>query len=938
MKQAYRLLLSFIFISTIINAQMRGPMEEPYIPGQLIVQIDQNVKIESLIKDLPANYNFSVDRELSRIMRAWLLKFDVNEIPQEEALRLMKGIDGFTVVQNNHVIEMRNTPNDPNYNQQWHHNNTGQGGGTTGADIQIEDAWAITTGGQNANGDDIVVCILEGVDFSHGDLVDNHWVNTAEIPGNGVDDDGNGYIDDINGWNVGNNSGNLNTQATGHGTNVAGMIGATGNNNVGVVGANWDVKMMNVIGYNVGSEASVVSAYEYPLVQRQLYNNSNGAQGSFVVSTNASWGIDGANPNNYPIWCAFYDTLGKYGILNCGATTNSNLNVDVSGDMPTACGSQYMVGVGRSDRNDGFQGGYGATTINFAAPGVQVVTTANGNGYTSTTGTSFASPLTAGVIALLYSIPCPEFATLATNQPQAAADFVFNALMDGCEPQPAMQGNFVTDGRLNAFNAMTLLMDNVCGACSAPLDVSISNEGADEVSINFSPVTDALLYNVKIRPVGSSTWDEFSTSNTNYTFTGLDSCTEYEIVVQTECDGEESNDSQILTAQTGDCGACIDLTYCAPSVTNPDPRISIHSPQSLANIITDYTETSGWGAPFDEGYNYGDFVLVDDGSANPEEGCDPLINGADISGNIAVVRRGTCNFSVKALNAQDAGATAVIIVNNQAQGLQQLGAGTAANQVDIPVVMISQNDGTDLITALSNGDEVVGLAGAQNEYIEDFQLGVDVYNTGDDDGYLEAGLYHQIFFLDQGVNFEMTPGFDGQDLPLQTRIWIDLNQDGSYDQNEIVYDQSAPSFGVHAASFTVPNNAAIGSTRLRVQTVYQGPDANSLPDACSNFTSGEVEDYCIELREGVASINAYNDQQFNIYPNPANEMLNVKAPNSEAAQIVMFDPTGKLVMSVPTNGEITQLNMSALESGIYITKIVSEAGIILHVGRVSVQK
>lgn len=938
MKNIYKLILPFILISTFVSAQMRGPLEEPFIPGQLIVQLDHKADIESLINDLPTNYNFTIDRELSKIMRAWLLKFDVSELSQENALRLLKRMNGFTVVQNNHIIELRNLPNDPNYNQQWHHNNTGQGGGTPGADIQIEDAWAITTGGQNANGDDIVVCILEGVDFSHGDLTDNHWVNTSEIPGNGVDDDGNGYVDDINGWNVGNNSGNLGGVATGHGTNVAGMIGARGNNSLGVVGANWDVKMMNVVGYNVGSEASVVSAYEYPLVQRQLYNNSNGSQGSFVVSTNASWGIDGANPNNYPIWCAFYDTLGKYGILNCGATTNSNLNVDVSGDMPTACGSQYMVGVGRSDRNDGFQGGYGATTINFAAPGVQVVTTANGNGYTSTTGTSFSSPLTAGVIALLYSIPCPEFATLATTQPQTAADFVFNALMDGCEPQAAMQGNFVTNGRLNAFNSMTLLMDNVCGACSAPLGVAINNEGNDEVTIEFNPVTDALLYNVKIRPVGSSTWDEYTTSNTTYTFTGLDSCTEYEIVIQTECDGEESNDSQITLATTGDCGACIDKSYCAPAVSNPVPRISIHSPQSIANIINDYTETSGWGAPFDEGYNYGDFVLADDGTANPNEACDALVNGNDINGNIAVLVRGTCNFSVKALNAQNAGATAVIIINNQTQGVQELGAGTAANQINIPVVMISQNDGADLLTALSNGDEVVGIAGAQNEYIEDFQLGNDIYNTGDDGGYLAAGLYHQIFFLDQGVNFEMTPGFDGQDLPLQTRIWIDLDQDGSYDQNEIVYDQSTPSFGAHTASFTVPNTATLGSTRLRVQTVYQGPDANNLPNGCNNFTSGEVEDYCIELREGVASVSSYNDQQFSIYPNPTNELLNVRIPNSEATQIMMFDPAGKIVMNTATNGEITQLNTSKLESGIYITKIMSESGFVLHVARVSVQK
>ena len=115
------------------------------------------------------------------------------------------------------------------------------------------------------------------------------------------------------------------------------MIGAKGNNNIAVTGANWDVKLMVLnMGGNL-TQANVVSAYTYPLVMRQLWNNSNGTEGAFVVATSASWGIDGANPSSYPLWCQFYDTLGVYGILNVGATTNSNLDVDQAGDMPTAC-------------------------------------------------------------------------------------------------------------------------------------------------------------------------------------------------------------------------------------------------------------------------------------------------------------------------------------------------------------------------------------------------------------------------------------------------------------------------------------------------------------------------------------------------------------------------------------------------------------------------
>ena len=128
-------------------------------------------------------------------------------------------------------------------------------------------------------------------------MIDNHWVNAAEVPGNGVDDDGNGFVDDYNGWNA--SSGTDAISAGGHGTSVSGMIGATGNNGNGGAGVNWDVDIMQI---QMGglTESNVIAAYNYPYTMRNLYNTSNGTQGAFVVATNASWGIDGANPANYP--------------------------------------------------------------------------------------------------------------------------------------------------------------------------------------------------------------------------------------------------------------------------------------------------------------------------------------------------------------------------------------------------------------------------------------------------------------------------------------------------------------------------------------------------------------------------------------------------------------------------------------------------------------
>jgi len=330
--------------------------ETAFVPGQILVQIPTGQKPERLLYDLRilegVATNLGFETVISKPMDIYLLSFDQDVIDPFEMLKAVKAHPVVTIAQFNHYVEQRETtPDDPDFNQQWHHVNNGGGGGTSDADIDSDEAWDITTGGTTALGDEIVVCVIEGGNLGHPDLQDNAWVNEQEIPDNGIDDDGNGYIDDYLGWNVNSNDDSGVLQG-GHGTQVMGMIGAQGDNDLGVAGANWNVKIMSVAGENLGNEASVVAAYSYPLEMRQLYNTTNGASGAFVVATNASWGLDGANPDNYPIWCEVYQTLGENGILNCGATSNSNVDIDEVGDMPTACSSPYMVSVTATDNSD----------------------------------------------------------------------------------------------------------------------------------------------------------------------------------------------------------------------------------------------------------------------------------------------------------------------------------------------------------------------------------------------------------------------------------------------------------------------------------------------------------------------------------------------------------------------------------------------------------
>src|ERR1019366_8230289 len=307
------------------------------------------------------------------------------------------------IAQFNHRFQQRNTPNDAQFGAQWNLNNTGQNSGTVGADISAIKAWNIATGGLTSTGDTIIVAVIDGgFDITHRDL--NFWKNYHEIPHNHIDDDNNGYIDDFDGWNSSTNNDSL--TVIDHGTHISGIIGAKGNNCIGVAGINWKIIIMPVC--TDGSvEANVVAAYAYVMKQRRIYNQTNGAKGSFVVATNSSFGVEKGQPSAYPLWCAMYDSLGSVGIVNAVATTNANRNVDTQGDIPTACPSNWLITVTNTTNRDTTAGaGYGATTIDLGAPGTNITSTTSSNTYSSLSGTSVATPHVAGAIALMYAVAC----------------------------------------------------------------------------------------------------------------------------------------------------------------------------------------------------------------------------------------------------------------------------------------------------------------------------------------------------------------------------------------------------------------------------------------------------------------------------------------------------------------------------------------------------
>jgi serine protease len=521
-----------------------------YVEGQLLVQTATSspLSIHQVAKDLyevrGKLTGLSLVEKIAPNLDIYLLEFDSEAFSHDEMKKIVGLHPEILIVQNNHIIEHRSTtPNDPFFSSQWQYVNPGGSGGLLGADIDADLAWDITTGGVTPLGDTIVVCIVDdGIRLQHPDFEDNLWANRLEIAGNGIDDDGNGFIDDARGWNADNNNDDITGSGGffpggGHGTPVAGIVGAKGNNGIGVAGVNWDVKLMIVVGG--GNEAKTLAAYAYPLAMRKLYNSTNGEKGAFVVATNSSWGTDFGQPSEAPLWCAMYDTMGKYGILSAGATMNRNENVDLVGDLPTGCTSPHLISVTNTGRNDikVTQAAYGANSVDIGAPGEDAYTVSGNISYGGFGGTSGATPHVAGAIALLYSAPCPSFADLYQNSPAQAALKAKDYIMAGGDNNASLQNITVSGKRLNLFGALTKLEEDCinCPGISFSVVNNISENSANVV-FSISGEGDIQTFIVRYRLEGSTEWINVVTSSNIVLISDLVPQSVYEYQIQASCE------------------------------------------------------------------------------------------------------------------------------------------------------------------------------------------------------------------------------------------------------------------------------------------------------------------------------------------------------------------------------------------------------------------
>jgi hypothetical protein len=495
------IITSFTLLNLLIlnfNLLAQNSLNNDHVKGELIVQLNnKSVNIEQLIANSNYPYELKVLSVLSEPLAIYLLSYDINLINENKILQLINSNQNVKAVQYNHYIQERVLePNDPSYadGTQWDMNNTGQNSGTNDADIDAPEAWELCTGGITAAGDTVVVAVVDGgFSITHQDL--NFWKNYAEIPGNSIDDDNNGYVDDINGWNAYNGNGTITSSQ--HGTHVSGTVAAKGNNNLGVAGVNWNAKVMAIQGSS-GTESIVVAAYAYAFKMRQMYNQSNGTSGAFVVATNSSFGVNNGNPSNYPIWCGMYDSLGAVGILSAGATANANYDIDVTLDMPTACPQNHLITVTNTDRNDekANSAGYGLTTIDLGAPGSTIYSTTPNNQYANLSGTSMATPHVAGAVGLMISAACPHLLNDYKLYPDSIALLFKQFMLDHVDPVIDLQNQTVTNGRLNVFNSLVAI--NEYCLLTADKTIAIAQSMISNLEIQPNPAQSylQLFYNL----------------------------------------------------------------------------------------------------------------------------------------------------------------------------------------------------------------------------------------------------------------------------------------------------------------------------------------------------------------------------------------------------------------------------------------------------------
>lgn len=398
--------------------------EQEYVPGEYVVVMKKNAQVTASV--FQSSFRAFSAQAINKKAKTFLVKKSPIE-RADFAIAELESNPAVAFAEPNYIYRINTTPNDPMFGDLWGLSNNGDKDGLKGFDINAVQAWTLSKGSK-----DIIVGVIDtGVDYTHPDLSENIWVNEAELNGvEGVDDDNNGFVDDIHGYDFANDDGDPMDDNM-HGTHVSGTIGARGDDGVGVVGVNWNVRIMAlkfITAAGSGTLESAIKAIDYSI-----------QMGAMLTSN--SWGGGGKSQSLE----AAIQRARDAGQLFVAAAGNSGKDSDATPMYPAAYEAENIISVAAVDRAGKLAdfSNYGATSVDIGAPGVDVVSSTPNGKYKALSGTSMATPHVAGVVALLMAYD----RTLNWEQ-------VKSRLLKTSVPTEALRQKTTTGGMLNAYAAL----------------------------------------------------------------------------------------------------------------------------------------------------------------------------------------------------------------------------------------------------------------------------------------------------------------------------------------------------------------------------------------------------------------------------------------------------------------------------------------------------
>jgi thermitase len=420
--------LTVLVFSAAASIATAAPKIEA-VPGEFIVK----VKNANVFKSASVLQLFNAEKVRPVLEKENLFLVKRNRLEKESYALSSLGLNpNVVLVSPNYIYRIDRTPNDPKLVELWGLRNTAEKSGRAGIDISAEAAWDIQTGSR-----DVVVAVIDtGFDYTHPDLKDNAWTNDAEKNGTaGVDDDNNGYVDDIYGYDFANDDADP-MDDHGHGSHCSGTIGAKGDDNKGIVGVSWNVRIMGVkflTAEGSGTLEGAVKAIDYATkMGAHIESNSWGGGGPTEILEEAIKRARDAN------------------VLFTAAAGNDSNDNDATAFYPSTYDIDNIVSVAAVDNagNLAYFSNYGKTTVHVAAPGVDVTSSVplaiNPTGYDSWSGTSMATPHVSGIAALLKA-----------QNPNATYAELKAKLIASSRTLGSLRNKVVSSGITNAFYALS---------------------------------------------------------------------------------------------------------------------------------------------------------------------------------------------------------------------------------------------------------------------------------------------------------------------------------------------------------------------------------------------------------------------------------------------------------------------------------------------------